>query len=64
LRSVFESAENHTGTHSAAVRAMSDSEAETSKSSQITTVADRKPTNTAAERTWHNRFFGLGDEAV
>jgi hypothetical protein len=43
---------------------MPDSEAETPKSPQITPVADRKPTNTAAERTWHNRFFGFGDEAV
>ena len=41
-RSVFESAENHTGTHSAAVCAMPDSEAETPKSPQVTTGCRQK----------------------
>ncbi len=45
---------------------MPDSEAETPKSPQVTTVADRKPTKYGggADVTWHNRFFGFGDEAV
>lgn len=43
---------------------MPDSEAETPKSAQITPVAEEIRLITAVERTWHNRFFGLGDEAV